>query len=195
MGDQNTPDPDQAFVGASTTSLEPSASLKRHQNGTVHSDTVENSRAKRLKVDVGHGSISLNAVKSQDRIKGVVPIKPESVAFPAQYRVRHRTDPCPRFLVLQVGRSQRTVADDDAAEASGHTDGRESHPRKRSKQKGQNVARDFGSSRDTLQLCSTRVTSPEFSPEPCRFGAECKFGHDIREYLCEGKRRDLQTFG
>jgi hypothetical protein len=77
MGDQNTPDPDQAFVGASMTSLEPSASLKRHQNGTVLSDIVEDSRAKRLKVDVGYESTSLNGIKSQDRIKGVVPIKPE----------------------------------------------------------------------------------------------------------------------
>ncbi|KAI9785943.1 MAG: tRNA-dihydrouridine synthase 3 [Geoglossum umbratile] len=176
MGDQITADPDQVSAGASINSLESSVSLKGQQNGTLRSDTVEESPAKRLKVDDEHESANLNAAKRQDRIKGVVPIKPE-------------------FLILRAGGSQCAVADDDAAEASHHTGSRDGNSKKRSKQKGQNISRDFGSSRDALQLCPTRVTSPEFSPKLCRFGDECKFEHDIREYLRKGKRHDLQTFG
>lgn len=36
--------------------------------------------------------------------------------------------------------------------------------------------------------------SPEFSPEICKFGDKCKFEHDLRKYLREGKRADLETF-
>lgn len=59
---------------------------------------------------------------------------------------------------------------------------------------GQNTARSFGSSRDALQLCMSRSKAPEFSPEPCPFGDSCKFEHDLRKYLKEGKREDLSIF-
>jgi hypothetical protein len=70
MGDQHNTAPEQA----SANSLESSASLKRHHNGVLQSDTVEELPAKRLKADDEQG-----IAKSQDRRKGVVPIKPESV--------------------------------------------------------------------------------------------------------------------
>lgn len=38
------------------------------------------------------------------------------------------------------------------------------------------------------------MNSPEFSPEPCQFGDSCRFEHDLRKYLAEGKRADLTTF-
>lgn len=37
--------------------------------------------------------------------------------------------------------------------------------------------------------------SSEFSPRDCRFGDDCRYEHDIRKYLREGKRPDLTTFG
>ena len=41
---------------------------------------------------------------------------------------------------------------------------------------------------------STRVTAPEFSPPDCPFGDKCRFEHNLRRYLAEGKRQDLDTF-
>jgi len=80
-------------------------------------------------------------------------------------------------------------------------DDRDRHPHavqqdreNRSKTKGQNTKRHFGSSRDTLQLCLSRANSPEFSPSECQFGERCKYEHDLRKYLKEGKREDLDTF-
>jgi tRNA-dihydrouridine synthase 3 len=34
----------------------------------------------------------------------------------------------------------------------------------------------------------------EFSPKECPFGPKCKFEHDLRKYLKEGRREDLTTF-
>ena len=75
------------------------------------------------------------------------------------------------------------------------TDSRDRRDQNRKKQKGQNTNRRFGSSRDTLQLCMSRTTQPEFSPKECQYGDNCKFTHDLRKYLREGKREDLTTFG
>jgi tRNA-dihydrouridine synthase 3 len=38
------------------------------------------------------------------------------------------------------------------------------------------------------------MNSPEFSPKGCKFGNNCRFCHDLRKYLAEGKREDLKTF-
>ena len=66
---------------------------------------------------------------------------------------------------------------------------------KKEKNRGQNTSRTFGSSRDEKGLCSSRATFPEFSPAECRFANGCKFEHDLRKYLSEYKRADLETFG
>ena len=85
--------------------------------------------------------------------------------------------------------------DDDAAEASHHTDDRDRPGGKRKeKSKGQNTSRHFGSSRDRIGLCQSRAIHPEFAPATCRFGDGCNFEHDLRRYLREGKREDLSTF-
>ena len=84
------------------------------------------------------------------------------------------------------------AVDDDAAEAGGKVDARD-RPR-REKQRGQNKARDFGSSRDEKGLCLSRVAHPEFSPAQCKFGEKCKYEHDLRKYLQQYKRADLETF-
>ncbi|RMD42222.1 hypothetical protein DV735_g2865, partial [Chaetothyriales sp. CBS 134920] len=66
--------------------------------------------------------------------------------------------------------------------------------KRRDKNQGQNKARRFGSSRDEVGLCSTRAKRNEFSPDECPFGDKCKFEHDLRRYLREHKRPDLDTF-
>lgn len=85
---------------------------------------------------------------------------------------------------------------DDAAEGAGGaqraSDSR--GPKKKEKSKGQNFNRNFGSSKDDIGLCQSRAHTPEFSPAECRFGSKCKFEHDLRKYLEEGKRKDLTTF-
>lgn len=67
-------------------------------------------------------------------------------------------------------------------------------PKKKEKSKGQNFNRSFGSSNDEIGLCQSRAHAPEFSPAECSFGSKCKFEHDLRKYLKEGKREDLGTF-
>ena len=95
-------------------------------------------------------------------------------------------------------RDARDARDDDAAEASHHkdrhVDGNNKKQKGRNKNQGQNKARKFGASRDEIGLCSTRVKRNEFSPEDCQFGDRCKFEHDLRRYLREHKREDLDTF-
>lgn len=88
--------------------------------------------------------------------------------------------------------------DDDAAE--GRTvdprDGQQASQNggKRKKQKGQNKEREFGTFSDAVRLCNSVVWSPEFSPRPCKYGDRCNALHDIRKYLAEGRRPDLETF-
>ncbi|KAJ9616745.1 tRNA-dihydrouridine synthase 3 [Cladophialophora chaetospira] len=106
------------------------------------------------------------------------------------------------FLVTANGRADRKPAgdeaDDDAAEAFHHKDrqpaSQNSKGKRREKKSGQNKAREFGSSRDQVGLCSTRTHKSEFSPDPCSFGDKCRFEHDVRKYLKQYKREDLTTF-
>ncbi|EOD49663.1 putative trna-dihydrouridine synthase protein [Neofusicoccum parvum UCRNP2] len=149
--------------------------------GQGGSGEFESSPAKRIKLEKGIRQASTNG---RDRQKGVAPIKPEYLVDPASLRhgrVVAQKDP-----------------DDDAAEASKHAahDGEQKGGRraKKDKERGQNKAREHNKARDALQLCSTVAFSNEFSPKECTFGAKCKYEHDIRKYLKEGKREDLSTF-
>jgi tRNA-dihydrouridine synthase 3 len=119
-----------------------------------------------------------------------------------------------RFLIRHDNGKADTkdeVIDDDAAEAADanhkseglKTDARDlprgdrknnRNNKNDKKQKGQNTSRTFGSSRDKLQLCGTVAVYDEFSAKECHFGAKCKFEHDLRKYLKEGRREDLTTF-
>jgi tRNA-dihydrouridine synthase 3 len=119
------------------------------------------------------------------RRKGTAPIKAEYL-LASDHRQDH---------VLEV--PVQEGADDDAAEAYHHKDrsiatGNSKHKR-REKNQGQNKARKFGTSRDEVQLCSTRTRHSEFSPKQCPFGEKCRYEHDIRNYL-KHKREDLATF-
>ncbi|KAL5458492.1 tRNA-dihydrouridine synthase 3 [Paraphaeosphaeria minitans] len=129
---------------------------------------------------------------SAKRVKGVAPIKTE-------------------YLMHPVGSKEDTkdgAENDDAAEAGGErsqnvdardnrdgSNGKKNRKDKKGKQTGQNTSRTFGHSRDKLQLCATRASYPEFSPRECPFGTKCKFEHDLRKYLAQGRREDLPTFG
>ena len=103
-----------------------------------------------------------------------------------------------RYLITHpLSKSQGVPSraiDDDASEAVLRTDDRNQDSQRR-KKKGQNKAREFGTSRDGRGLCSSRATFPEFSPRECKFGDGCKFEHDLRKYLKDWKNEDLTTFG
>ena len=92
---------------------------------------------------------------------------------------------------------------DDLAEGAAHEEradqkDKRTTARKKDKKKkasgGQNKARDFGKSEDTKSLCPSRIYCAEFAPLACRFGADCRFEHNLRTYLTECKREDLTTF-
>ncbi|CAN9400688.1 unnamed protein product [Alternaria alternata] len=159
-------------------------------NGTVNVDSEPPASPKKR-----------NRTNSQDiddadtsvkRVKGVAPIK-------AEFLIR---------LDNNKADTKDKVIDDDAAEGADaehksqglpKTDARDGprngkNSKKDKKQKGQNTSRTFGSSRDKLPLCGTRAVYNEFSPKECPFGEKCKFEHDIRKYLKEGRREDLTTF-
>jgi tRNA-dihydrouridine synthase 3 len=64
---------------------------------------------------------------------------------------------------------------------------------RKKKETGQNKNRTYGSWGDVIKLCSTRQYYSEFSPAECPHGEKCKFTHDLRKYLNEGKQSDLTT--
>ncbi|KAI9893902.1 MAG: tRNA-dihydrouridine synthase 3 [Vezdaea aestivalis] len=138
------------------------------------------SPAKRQKVINGdaikQGEVVTVSTTVRNTAKGIAPIKAEYLLNPPGSHTNGKV----------------SKGDDDAAGAVGHDSRQEKKGRERSK--GQNTARDFGNWQDKLLLCATRATAPEFSPPPCKFGDKCKFEHDLRKYLAEGKNEDLKTF-
>ncbi|RGP76243.1 trna-dihydrouridine synthase 3 [Fusarium longipes] len=120
------------------------------------------------------------------RTKGVAPIKKEYLVDTSMYK----------------DTSTDAVNDDDAAEARGTADNegqngdrKAGKGKKEKKKKGQNTERDFGKFDDAFRLCNSRAFYPEFSPRECRFGDRCNLSHDLRKYLEEGRRGDVETFG
>ncbi|OBS26729.1 hypothetical protein FPOA_00671 [Fusarium poae] len=123
------------------------------------------------------------------RTKGIAPIKKEYLVDTSKFK----------------DISTDAVNDDDAAEARGTADnegqddnrkgGKGKKDKKDKKKKGQNTERDFGKFDDAFRLCNSRAFYPEFSPRECRFGDRCNLSHDIRKYLEEGRRGDVETFG
>jgi tRNA-dihydrouridine synthase 3 len=90
--------------------------------------------------------------------------------------------------------------DDDAAEGRTAPDPRDSRgngdSRKGKKKRGgQNKEREFGRFGDAMGLCNSRAHNNEFSPRECPKGDKCNALHDIRKYLAEGRRGDLDTLG
>ncbi|KEQ93847.1 hypothetical protein AUEXF2481DRAFT_41577 [Aureobasidium subglaciale EXF-2481] len=149
------------------------SALTRAEKVERHGDEQPSKRVK-LEQDPVLAAADLNP-----RTKGVAPIKKE-------YLISNPTS---------NGRPEQVSEEnpDDAAEGSKHESQQQSKDKKQ-KNRGQNKARTFGSSRDALQLCKTRVHYNEFSPADCPFGDKCRMEHDLRKYLAEGKREDLTTF-
>ncbi|KAF4819182.1 tRNA-dihydrouridine(47) synthase [Colletotrichum siamense] len=122
----------------------------------------------------------------RDRSRGTAPIKAE-------------------FLIHKENQSRdqdEVVDDDDAAEGRGESteqkgdarDNRDKKKKREKREKGQNKERSFGHFDDALRLCNSRAYTSEFSPRECRFGDRCNLVHDLRKYLKEGRREDLDTF-
>ena len=134
---------------------------------------IEQPSPKRVKLD----NDRMDEPAQPERQKGVAPIKKE-------------------FLVdVSTGDASSTPVDDDEAEAAGKSEQQPHAGRGGQKTKGgQNHNRHFGNSRDAIQLCKSRAHANEFDPSKCSFGDKCKFEHDIRKYLKDGKREDLSTF-
>ncbi|KAF2483743.1 hypothetical protein BDY17DRAFT_298006 [Neohortaea acidophila] len=141
----------------------------------TQAEDVTESPSKRMKLS--HDTSPADKPASTERRKGIAPIKAE-------------------YLIDMTKSSAASAeADDDAAEAAGKTDPKATAGRGGPKSKGgQNHNRQFGNSRDAIELCKSRVHVNEFSPQACQFGAKCRYEHDIRKYLKDGKREDLATF-
>lgn len=121
-----------------------------------------------------------------------------------------------RYLITapkRVADEDAVVVDDDAAEGRTADDPRDrsqgdrgqgynkfNKQGKRDKRgdkkkgKGTNTERDFGRSADAIRLCVSRAHTPEFSPRECSFGSRCNLEHDLRKYLAEGRRSDLEVY-
>lgn len=137
-------------------------------SASVVADKDDEHRQKRAKVAEEQPTKKL-------RVPGVAPIKEE--------------------YLIQDEDTRDDIVDDDEAEGRSHGDGEGGRKGKKAKNKGQNKDRDFGLSRDAARLCVSVAHSPEFSPKPCRVGERCRHLHDLRQYLREGRRGDVDTFG
>ncbi|PMD61665.1 tRNA-dihydrouridine(47) synthase [NAD(P)(+)] [Hyaloscypha bicolor E] len=160
-------------------------------NGKAEDLDEQEPAAKRIKMEDSIETVAGNGpeekkVDSRDKVKGIALVKTE-------------------YLIDTYKRAVTTsTLDDDAAEGRGHADDRDNNgdnrkggrgdKKKKRKEKGQNKNREFGSWYDMIRLCNSRANTPEFSPKECSFGDTCKCCHDLRKYLKEGKREDLDTF-
>ncbi|KGM91725.1 tRNA-dihydrouridine synthase 3 [Paracoccidioides brasiliensis Pb18] len=180
---ERPPSDGNATQSNGTGSAESAGGEIRKANGYARTDDYADSPAKRIKLDGQLVSDSQTTLTNKvERKKGVAPIKKE-----------YLIEISPGTTQLPPG----TVPDDDAAEAAKHHEqASDTKSRaKRAKKGGQNVNRKFGRSQDEKQLCQTVAYHSEFSPDPCPWGTSCKFEHDIRKYLKEYKRADLDAFG
>ncbi|KAL2139319.1 hypothetical protein VTI28DRAFT_5333 [Corynascus sepedonium] len=171
--------------------MEPQEAAKRSQdeaNGSMeHENNSHGEPApKKIRID-DRPSTPDDPAKAtpRPRVKGVAPIKAE-------------------YLVLTLGQTEQPAVgeaiDDDAAEGQTAPEPHEAvqvskKDGRRKKQKGQNKEREFGTFSDAKRLCNSVAWTPEFSPRPCKHGDRCNALHDLRQYLKEGRRPDLATFG
>ncbi|OJD11880.1 tRNA-dihydrouridine synthase 3 [Emergomyces pasteurianus Ep9510] len=171
-------EPDSGLtVSNNVTQISSSGDLNK-TNGLAQGEDFGESPAKRIKLDNSQTEVESKV----ERKKGIAPVKKEYLIEISQGTIQT---------------SPRAIPDDEAAEAAKHEqEGNNGKQRgKREKKGGQNVNRKFGRSQDEKQLCQTVAYYSEFSPNPCSWGKSCKFEHDIRKYLKEYKRADLDTFG
>lgn len=167
----------EILPGDSATTQAEKVERSKALNGVAAHDAseFEQSPAKRQKRE--HDN-ALTASEPTDRRKGIAPIKAEYLID-----MSRTADP------------EAPAHDDDAAEGAKSSEQKPAAGRGGKKTEGgQNKARTYGSSRDAIELCKGRDHDNEFGPSNCPFGDKCKFEHDIRKYLKDGKRQDLETF-
>ncbi|RDA92894.1 hypothetical protein CP533_3868 [Ophiocordyceps camponoti-saundersi (nom. inval.)] len=152
----------------------------------IKDQSSEEPAAKRIKMNASVEPQTENATETGsravgDRQSGLAPVKKE--------------------YLIDVSTLKPTASDaidDDEAEArgavAGPDGGGKDRDKKQRKKKGQNTERTFGKFDDEIRLCNSRALYPEFSPRECKFGDRCKMCHDIRKYLADGRRADLETF-
>ncbi|KAF2996579.1 tRNA-dihydrouridine synthase 3 [Neopestalotiopsis sp. 37M] len=162
---------------------------KRLKTSHVEENGVANGNAESGVQDSSSAAAPASEVApTTERRRGMAPIKAE-------------------YLITVPGATKMEV-DDDAAEAgpiasgdpvTGKPDPRGENGDRRSKgrkkQNGQNKARDYGYTADAIKLCNSRAFSNEFSPRECKYGERCNLCHDLRKYLKDGRREDLDTLG
>ncbi|OAA61531.1 tRNA-dihydrouridine synthase 3 [Cordyceps fumosorosea ARSEF 2679] len=159
---------------------EPAAKRQRVQEPTSSEPLADQTATTQTGATTQNGTVE--KVDDRDnRNKGYAPIKKEYLIDVSDLRAE----------------AQDAKADDDAAEGRRGGDDRDGdggkHGKKK-KAKGQNTERSFGKFDDALPLCNSRAFYPEFSPRECRFGDRCRMCHDVRKYLAEGRRGDVETF-
>ncbi|KAI1334363.1 FMN-linked oxidoreductase [Xylariaceae sp. FL0016] len=144
-------------------------------------DGVEGPASKRPKLD--HQSIAeAETVKKLDtRKNGVAPIKPEYLISGEPQQV------------FDDDAAEGSIATEDSAHAKPDPRGEGKKDKKKKKGASQNTNRSYGSWEDSLKLCNSRTYSNEFSPKTCKFGERCNMCHDLRKYMNEGRRPDVDT--
>jgi len=160
---------------------------ERPPSSTEDTVQVNPSNSAKRKVDGLDTPLEHGHHRQDKRQRGAAPVKEE-----------YLVNVSPDEADVDAARRSTGEADDDMAEALHHQDrqptSNNGRGKRREKGKGQNKARTYGSSKDEVGLCSTRVLKPEFSPDPCPYGENCRYEHDIRRYLQAHKREDLETF-
>lgn len=158
--------------------------------------------AKRVKLDPGAvASVEPLIKKPREKVNGYALIKEEYVSRRRFVTISANQS---RYLIPNPRQDGAAIlkkeVDDDAAEGRTAPDPRDaqgdgdSRKGKKKKQRGQNKERDFGRFADTLRLCNSRAHNNEFSPRECPRGDKCNALHDLRKYLADGRRGDLDTF-
>ncbi|KAL7620254.1 tRNA-dihydrouridine synthase 3 [Parahypoxylon ruwenzoriense] len=153
--------------------------------GPSDTGNADGPASKRQKFDHGKDDQDRQQTLSKERIRGVAAVKAE-------------------YLIADEPQSKEV--DDDAAEAGIAAEepvngkpspqvGRDKKRKNRKKEGGQNQNRSYGHFEDALRLCNSVTYTNEFSPKPCKFGERCNLCHDLRKYLKEGRREDLDTLG
>ncbi|KAI4224654.1 MAG: hypothetical protein L6R36_004495 [Xanthoria steineri] len=180
----NVPDIERAAHPQNTV-LDEDSAVTKAEKLERHSDQHDfpEPEAKRIKVEhsIDEKANADSATRSERR-KGVAPIKQEYLVYPAGSERARGGAP----------------QDDDAAKGAAHEPsgkGSDNRGKRKEKSRGQNTSRSFGSSKDEVGLCSSRMMRPEFSPDECQYGEQCRYEHDLRKYLKDWKREDLTTFG
>ncbi|XDG08530.1 hypothetical protein ABKA04_008145 [Annulohypoxylon sp. FPYF3050] len=185
MADRDAADDNKA-AGTSAASEKSLKHASNPDSSHVESSDIvmtEGPASKRQKLDHDEAKHETRQQQPRERIRGVAPVK-------AEYLVSSDE---PLKFVDDDAAEAGTTLDDGANNKSDPRDGDSRKGKNRKKQGGQNQNRNYGHFEDAIRLCNSVTYSNEFSPKPCKFGERCNMCHDLRKYLKEGRREDLDT--